>query len=198
MGKIGLFGGTFDPIHMGHIALAKRVLEQFELDSIIFIPAGNPPHKSAKTITDKQHRYNMVKLATENEPSFLVSDFEILSSQPNYSYITISHFKQQYAGDEIFFIVGGDSFRDFPDWKNYKTLLSLCTFIVVPRPEIAPSQYFEKFSGDETPPRVFFIENFSFPVSSTNIRKSLQKGMDVSLQLPPFVAEYIKTNKLYL
>lgn len=198
MGKIGLFGGTFDPIHMGHIALAKRVLEQFGLDKIIFIPAGNPPHKSAKTITDKAHRYSMVKLATENEPSFLVSDFEILSSQPNYSYITISHFKQQYAGDEIFFIVGGDSFRDFPDWKNYKTLLSLCAFIVVPRPEIAPSQYFEKFSGDETPPRVFFIENFSFPVSSTNIRKSLQKGMDVSLQLPPFVAEYIKTNKLYL
>ncbi len=198
MGKIGLFGGTFDPIHTGHIALAKQVLAQFELDKIIFIPAGNPPHKSTKHVTDKEHRFRMVQLATENEPSFSVSDFELLSNKPNYSYLTISHFKEQFAGDEIFFIVGGDSFRDFPDWKNYKTLLTLCTFIVVSRPEIAPAQYFEKFSGDETPPRVFFLENFSFPVSSTNIRKSLQKGMDVSLQLPPFVAEYIKTNKLYL
>ena len=198
MGKIGLFGGTFDPIHMGHIALAKRVLEQFGLDKIIFIPAGNPPHKSAKKITDKQHRFNMVKLATENEPSFLVSDFELLSDKPNYSYITISHFKQQYKSDEIFFIVGGDSFRDFPDWKNYKTLLSLCTFIVVPRPEIAPSQYFEKFRGDETPPRVFFLKNFAMPVSSTLIRKNLQTAKRDFSQLPLAVTEYIKTNKLYL
>lgn len=198
MGKIGLFGGTFDPIHMGHIALAKRVLEQFKLDNIIFIPAGNPPHKSAKAITDKQHRYNMVKLATESEPSFLVSDFELLSSKPNYSYLTISHFKQQHKDDEIFFIVGGDSFRDFPDWKNYKTLLSLCTFIVVPRPEIAPAQYFEKFRGDETPPRVFFLKNFAMPVSSTIIRKNLQTAKRDFSQLPFAVAEYIKTNKLYL
>ncbi len=198
MGKIGLFGGTFDPIHMGHIALAKRVLEQFGLDKIIFIPAGNPPHKSAKKVTDKQHRYKMVQLATEDEPSFFVSDFELLSSTPNYSYLTISHFKQQFAGDEIFFIVGGDSFRDFPDWKNYKTLLSLCTFIVVPRPEITPAQYFEKFRGDETPPRVFFLKNFAMPVSSTLIRKNLQAAKRDFSQLPLAVAEYIKTNKLYL
>ncbi len=198
MGKIGLFGGTFDPVHMGHIALAKHVLAQFALDEIIFIPAGNPPHKSAKNVTDKAHRFNMVKLATEGEPSFSVSDFELLSDRPNYSYITISHFKEQYRQDELFFIVGGDSFRDFPDWKNYKTLLTLCTFIVVSRPEIAPQQYFEKFSGDETPPRVHFLENFSYPISSTYIRKHLEKGQNVARHLPPMVHEYIKTNKLYL
>jgi len=198
MGKIGLFGGTFDPVHMGHIALAKQVLEQFGLDKIFFIPAGNPPHKSKKHVTDKEHRFRMVQLATENEPSFLVSDFELLSNHPNYSYLTISHFKQQYKSDEIFFIVGGDSFRDFPDWKNYKTLLSLCTFIVVSRPEIAPSQYFEKFSGDEVPPRVLFLENFAMPVSSTIIRKNLQAAKRDFSQLPLAVAEYIKANKLYL
>lgn len=198
MGKIGLFGGTFDPVHMGHIALAKHVIDQFSLDEIIFIPAGNPPHKSEKNVTDKTHRFRMVQLATQKEPRFSVSDFEILSDKPNYSYITISHFKETHPQDEFYFIVGGDSFRDFPDWKNYKTLLTLCTFIVVSRPEIAPEQYFEKFSGEEAPPRVFFLEDFSYPVSSTNIRRNLQNGLDVTHLLPPLVCEYIKSNKLYL
>ena len=198
MRKIGLFGGTFDPIHMGHITLAKRVFEQFNLDKIIFIPAGIPPHKSANTITDKQHRFNMVQLATKDEPAFSVSDFELIKSEPNYSYLTISHFKEQFLNDEIFFLVGGDSFRDFPLWKNYRVLLSLCTFIVVSRPEIAPSQYFEKFSGDETPPRVLFLEGFAMPVSSTMIRRNLQSAKQDFSQIPPAVAEYIKANKLYL
>lgn len=196
MSRIGLFGGTFDPIHLGHIALAERVLEDFSLDKIIFIPSGNPPHKTENNITDKMHRFNMVKLASCND-SFSVSDYEIKKEGPNYSYITISHFKEQYPNDEIFFIVGGDSFRDFPIWKNFKTLISLCTFIVVPRPEVDPLSYFEKFKDKQKPENVLFLKDFSFKVSSTEIRNDLLKGQDVSDFVPKEVYQYIKTNKLY-
>ncbi len=198
MKKIGLFGGTFDPIHFGHLTLAERVLNEFSLDEIIFIPAGSPPHKTTKKVTEKQHRLNMVLLATRDNPRFSVSDFEIQNESLNYSYITISHFKEQNPKDEFFFIVGGDSFRDFPDWKNYRTLISLCTFIVVPRPGTQPSGYFEKFCGDEVPPRVFFLNNFSCGISSTKIRTLLKEGKEIKNQVPHNVEQYIKTNKLYI
>lgn len=198
MSKIGLFGGTFDPIHFGHLMLAEQVLKEFSLDEIKFIPAGIPPHKTKKKVTDKQHRLNMVLLATKDNPRFSVSDYEICNERLNYSYITISHFKEQNPKDEFFFIVGGDSFRNFPEWKNYKTLISLCTFIVVPRPGIEPTGYFEKFCGDEAPPRVFFLTGFSCGISSTAIRMQLKEGKEVSGQVPPSVEQYIKTNKLYI
>lgn len=197
MQKIGLFGGTFDPIHSGHIALARRVLDTFLLDKLIFIPAGNPPHKTARQITDKKHRFSMVLLAAREDPRFFVSDYELNNEGPNYSYITISHFKTQYPEDEFFFIVGGDSFRDFPCWKNYRTLISMCTFVVVSRPGVDPARYFEKFQGDETPPRVLFLNDFSQDVSSTKIRQRLASGKEITGQVPPCVEQYIKTNQLY-
>lgn len=198
MGKIGLFGGTFDPIHMGHIKLAECVLKEFGLDEIIFIPAGNPPHKSTTGMTDKKHRLKMVKIAIKDNDYFSVSDYEVNNESPNYSYITISHFKEIYADHEIFFIVGGDSFRDFPDWKNYRTLISLCTFIVVSRPGIEDLEYFDKFSGDEKPPRVFFLKDFSCDISSTEIRDKLHKGDKIEGLVPHFVEQYINSNELYL
>lgn len=197
MKKIGLFGGTFDPIHCGHIALARRVLETFSLDEIIFIPAGTPPHKRSEGVTDSNHRFSMVKKAISGESRFSVSDFEINRNEPNYSYITIGYFKERYPDDEIFFIIGGDSFRDLPLWKNYETLLSMCSFIVVSRAGVAPESYFEKYSGCELPPRVFFLKDFLYDVSSTEIRDRIAEGQEISSLMPSGVSEYIKTNKLY-
>ena len=198
MGKIALFGGTFDPIHNGHIALAEKVCDDFALDRIIFIPAGIPPHKKNQDITDAVHRYQMVALATKDNPRFCVSDFELKSETPNYSYLTISHFKELFPDDEIFFLVGGDSFRDFPDWKCYRKLLSLCTFLVVPRPGVSGVQYLEKFQGDETPPRVHFLKNFACSISSTDIRKKLSDKTSVLSDVPLQVYDYILKNNLYI
>lgn len=197
MGKIGLFGGTFDPVHLGHIALAKSVVEAFSLDRLIFIPAGNPPHKQNKHITDAKHRFEMVRLATAGETKFFVSDYEVESKTPNYSYLTISHFKKEFPNDEIFFLVGGDSFRDFPDWKNYRTLLSMCQFLVVPRPGVEKQEYLEKFHGDEVPPRVFFLKDFSYDLSSTKVREMFAQGQNAEEKVPKAVYDYIRKNQLY-
>ncbi len=196
--KTGLFGGTFDPVHTGHIELAKKVLSHFSLDRIIFIPAGNPPHKLSKERTDKFHRLNMVKLATEDFSGFEVSDFEVFSEKPSYSYITITHFKEKFPEDEIFFIVGADSFRDFPEWKNYETLISLCEFIVVSRPQIPKESYYEKYKNIENLPKAEFIEDAYFDFSSTEIRKRMEENRSIKGLVPDKVENYIKTNKLYI
>lgn len=197
MGRIGLFGGTFDPVHSGHIALAKRVVNAFSLDRLIFIPAGNPPHKQNKHVTDAKHRVEMVRLATADEPKFSVSDYEVESETPNYSYLTISHFKEAFPDDEIFFLIGGDSFRNLPDWKNYRTLLTLCTFIVVPRPGVEKHEYLEKFHGDEVPPHALFLKDFAYDLSSTEVRETFVQGKDAGGKVPEAVLAYIQKNQLY-
>lgn len=197
MARIGLFGGTFDPPHTGHIELAKKVLESFDLSKIIFIPAGNPPHKQEKKKTDKAHRYRMVQLATEDFPEFFVSDFDIKNEKPNYSYMTIDHFQKEYPESEIFFIIGADSLRDLPLWMNYKKLLTMCTFIVVPRPGVSERDYFEKFAPDDPKPSLLFLEDFSYDLSSTELRKKLAMGTADDTDLPKGVKEYIKEHRLY-
>lgn len=196
MERIGLFGGTFDPPHTGHIELAKRVLSDFNLSKIILIPAGNPPHKTDKIITDKYHRFEMVKIAASGHAGLEVSDFDIKRETPNYSYITIDHFKKMYPKDEIFFIIGADSLRDLPLWMNYKELLTMCTFIVVPRPGIDESDYFSKYSPDDPEPKLLFLEDFSYDLSSTELRKKLATGA-ATAGLPEGIKEYIEENGLY-
>jgi len=197
MGAIGLFGGTFDPPHKGHIELAKDVLRKFSLDKIIFIPAGNPPHKTNKEITDKKHRYEMVKMSISNIPQFCLSDFDIKNHKPNYSYITIDYFKKCYKNDEIFFIIGADSFRDFPLWKNYRELLTMCNFIVVSRPGVDKNEYYKKFSGDENFSSVFFIDDVHYDLSSTELRESIKNKTPCKENFPQGVLEYIKEKELY-
>jgi len=197
MGRIGLFGGTFDPPHRGHIDLALAALERVQLDKIIFIPAGNPPHKQDLKKTDKLHRYRMVELATQNFSRFEVSDFDIKNEKPNYSYITIGHFKKKYPNDEIYFIIGADSLRDLPFWMNYKELVTLCKFIVVPRPGISDEDYFKNFSSNDTKPDFLFLDGFSYDLSSTELREKLTSGYVDNYGLPDGVLEYITANNLY-
>lgn len=192
MGRIGLFGGTFDPPHKAHTELAKKVAKDFSLDRVIFIPAGNPPHKQENEKTDKLHRFNMVKLATKDNDAFFVSDYDLNNEKPNYSYITIEHFKKEFPDDEIFFIIGADSLRDFPFWKNYKMLLTLCKFIVVPRPNVPKEDYYKNFEKDDDLSAFVFVEDFSYDLSSTELRNNLTKD-----ELPNGVYEYIKENRLY-
>ncbi len=197
MGKIGIFGGTFDPPHIGHIELANRVSERFSLDRFIFIPAGNPPHKTDKNITDKYHRYEMLRLAVSDNPKFEISDFDLNNKNPNYSYVTIEHFKSLYPDDEIFFVVGADSYRDFPLWKNYPDILSACSFIVVNRSGIESQSCYKKYKDISCGHTAFFLNDFSYEISSTELRDALSSGDFLKCDLQQSVLEYIQKNKLY-
>ena len=196
MARIGLFGGTFDPVHVGHMALAEQVRKDMMLDRIILLPAGNPPHKSQKDITDKLHRFCMLQIAAEPYPYISVSDYEILKETPNYSYQTIADFREMYPEDEIFFIVGGDSFLNFPKWKEYRKLLTMCPFIVVSRPGISSEEYPESFRDIVPSPRIFHI-HAAYDISSTNVRNMLYVGERADAFLPKGVLEYIEEHELY-
>lgn len=197
MSKIGLFGGTYDPIHKGHIKIAEIVLDKMKLDKIIFIPAGDPPHKQDKKVTEKSDRLNMVRLATEYNKAFSVSDYEINKKARSYSFDLINHFKSVYKEDELYFIIGGDSLYNIPTWYRYEELLGLCNFVVISRPDVKKKNLLDKFSGKEKPPRLFFIDDVSIPISSTEIRKKLKNSEDIKDYVSEPVFNYITTNELY-
>lgn len=197
MARIGLLGGTFDPVHNGHVAIAQTVKKQLGLNKIIIIPTGDPPHKQEKDVTDKHHRLTMAKQVFLPLGYYEVSDYEIKKTTPSYSVDMLKHFISLYPYDEIYFIIGADSFRDIPTWWHYRELLTLCQIIVVSRPDTKKTELLSRFAGDELPPRVFYIGDVSYDISSTEIRELISSGGDISHLVPEAVQKYIKENNLY-
>lgn len=194
--KTGLFGGTFDPVHNGHIKVAQAAKSHLQLDRVIFIPSGDPPHKTGRSITDKADRLAMVRLAAK-EADALVSEWELNREEKSYSLETVRHFQKEFPEDELYFIIGADSFHDLPAWWHYRELLTACRFAVVSRPEIEEARLLEWYKGDEAPPRVFFLDNLFIDISSTRIRQLAGEGKDISQLVPPSVLAYIQEQKLY-
>lgn len=194
--KTGLFGGTFDPIHNGHIKVAQTAKNSLQLDRVIFIPSGDPPHKTGKKITDKALRLTMVKQAAESVGAF-VSDWELTRETKSYSVETVRHFQAEFPEDELFFIIGADSFYDLPSWWHYRELMELCSFAVISRPDTDRENLLARYAGDEKPPRVFFLDGLQMDISSTKIRQMVQEGKDVSHLVPPEVLANIKMHHLY-
>ena len=184
--KIGLLGGTFDPVHNGHLAIARAAICQAGLSSVIFIPAGDPPHK-AKTGAGAAQRLEMVRLATKGDPRFLVSDYEVEKAGPSYSVDTVRHFKAQHGGAELYFIMGDDAYSDIATWHDAKTLLGLCRFLVFSRKNLP------------VPPPAEKIEITPIAISSTQIREGLKQKekQNLSALLPEGVYAYILANHLY-
>ena len=194
--KTGLFGGTFDPLHNGHMKVAQEAKNHLQLDRVIFIPSGDPPHKTDREITGKKHRLEMVRMAAEQEGAF-VSDWELMRERKSYSVETVRHFKETYPEDELFFIIGADSFRDLPSWWHYRELMALCSFVVVSRPDAEKKVLLSRYQCDETPPRVFFLDGIFMDISSTEIRQMVREGKDVSHLVPEAVHTYILNHRLY-
>lgn len=197
MMRTGLFGGTFDPVHKGHILVAEIAKEKMNLDEIIFIPAGNPPHKTDKDITDGGKRLKMLSLATEKKPCFKVSDYEILKREKSYSVDLVRHFKENLKDSELFLIIGADSFYNLPTWYHYEELMEMTSFIVISRPQVKKENLLDKFSGNEKPMRAFFIDDVSIPISSSEIRQALFCGENAEKYLDKSVLSYIKEKGLY-
>lgn len=209
MKKIGLFGGTFNPIHIGHINIAKTVYESFSLDELHFIPSKIPPHKNL-WLTPAKDRYEMVKLAVRNlKGNYFVSDYEIKKKGVSYTYLTLKHYRKNYPNDQIFFITGSDIFATIQTWNNWERLFDLANFIVINRKELSfielisilPKKLLKILRNLETFEntlygRIVLFKAKEVDISSTKIRDMFKTG-EMSSYLPGSVVEYIKKNNLY-
>ena len=186
--RLAIFGGTFDPIHNGHLAMARAAARCCDLERVLFIPAGTPPHKAAGTHAPYADRVRMVELACAGEPRFEVSRLEA-GAQKSYSIDTIGKVRATLApDDELCFLIGADAFAEIKTWHRYQDVLRAVEFIVVSRPRC---QY-------AIPPgaRVRKLDDLEVPASSSEIRRKLAAG-DWSVDVPPAVREYIRSNRLY-
>jgi len=217
--KIGLLGGTFDPVHNGHLAVADHVMNTLELDFIWFIPAAHPPHKTGhgdgREISGFAHRIAMLERALKGNSAFVISDIEAKRSSPSYSIDTIKLLLPQIGNNaDVFFIIGADAFLEIDTWKRYQELPALVHFVIISRPTYPPRRVGEiinqNFSGyaydssrkiwsSSANKGTFFLQHMEpVSISSTEIRNRVRKGMGIRGLVPPSVEDYIRKHSLYI
>ncbi|MBO8164158.1 MAG: nicotinate-nucleotide adenylyltransferase [Brevibacillus sp.] len=188
--EIGLMGGTFDPIHLGHLLAAEQAREQAGLDEVWFLPSRVPPHKQGEEITPAVHRLRMTELATADHPAFHVCSVELERSGPSYTVDTLHVLLQRYPDVRFSFIIGGDMVNMLPKWHRFDELVRMVHFIGLERPGTAADR--QKFW-----PYVTFVEMPQWDVSSTLIRRKVRAGLSIRYLVPDAVERYIKENGLY-
>lgn len=189
--RIALFGGTFDPVHWGHLLLAESTRAAYRLDRVVFIPTGLPPHKRP-AVARPADRLRMLCLATARHSSFDVSDWEIRQKRVVYSYETIAHFRDRWPRAKLFFIVGTDMLRGIGHWKKGKELLDRCMFLGAERPGISWSRLPPDVRRKARP-----IQWPAVPLASHDIRARVKKGRSIRYQVPDAVERYIRKHGLY-
>lgn len=192
--KIGILGGTFDPIHNGHLDLAEAAIESLELDEVVFIPAARNPLKKRGAASQKQ-RLEMVQIAIKDQPQYLVSDIELSRGGASYMVDTLMELQYVKPGD-YWLLMGTDSLRTFSEWKNYLKILRLCRLGVAMRPPQTQTEV-ETYVDPEILSKVDWIKMEPSEVSSTGIRHRLEEGKVTSHWMPASVSSYIRENKLY-
>lgn len=196
--RLGIMGGTFDPVHYGHLVTAEEALAQFRLDGVVFMPTGSPVSKQHKTVTPAQDRYLMTVIATAANPDFSVSTLEIDRPGPTYTVDTMRQLREVYgAAVEVFFITGADAVWDILHWKDPADLARLATFIAATRPGYDLSRFSAELPEPPEAPRVEFMEVPALAISSTDIRARIAEGRPVRYLLPEAVAAYIAKRRLY-
>ncbi len=195
--KMAILGGTFDPIHIGHLMIAQQACNNFELNKIIFMPAGIPPHKEKMKITASRHRLEMVKIAINDNPLFTISQWELNKKRKSYTVDTLKYFENQNIAQEIYFIIGADSLYDMFNWKNPDYLLNHSNFIVAARSGYSLEKTFKDQRFRDYEDNIHFLNNFKLDISSSMIRKQIKNNFPVKYLLPDEVIDYIHTNDLY-
>jgi nicotinate-nucleotide adenylyltransferase len=197
--RIGVFGGTFDPVHYGHIELARQAVNECSLDKLIVIPVNEQPFKMDRALAHGRHRYNMLKLAFECDDKIIVSDIELAKGDVSYTIDTLREIKRLYENAEISFIVGIDAFLKVEMWKDSDELLRDYSFIIGTRPGYLESELDGLISSllESHHTNVMKIDNMQIPVSSTEIKESIKSGKGYGEALAPEVERYIITNGLY-
>jgi nicotinate-nucleotide adenylyltransferase len=219
--RIALYGGTFDPIHLGHLEVAHQVCELFEIDRVLFVPANVAPHKVGRPVTPALHRYAMLILATQDDDDMVVSTFELESKHGGYTVDTLTHFQKEFGDStDLFFIMGADSWAEISTWRDWERLLSLASHIVVTRPgyeistpseelrerlidirsagherrQQAGADRIERRVLDHRAGRVYLTDIVMRDVSATQVRRLASEGKYDQLEklVPPAVAEYME------
>lgn len=199
--KIGLFGGTFNPIHTGHLIAAQDALEALKLSRVWFVPCATPPHKPEASLAPAHHRLRMIRAAIRGDRRFAVSDIEIQRGGVSYSVDTLRQLRRRHPKADWFFIIGSDSFKELHGWREIETLARLCHFIVVARPDFEMKNLSARrcrLDGD-TFKRVcrHQVRAHLIGISSTEIRQRVRAGKSIRHLTPDAVADYIKKHSLY-
>ena len=212
--KLGLFGGTFNPIHCGHILAAEQIIERIGLDRICFIPSNIPPHKEENELAEANQRLEMAELAISGNEKFCISDYEILKNERCYTIDTLKHFNEIFPDDELYFIVGHDIFNPIETWKDYKELFDLSNFIVISRPGFSDNdnelplaikddfRYYKKgyeiqFYKHKSSNLLIKTRIKGLEVSSSEIRELVKSNKSIKELVPLPVQRYILNNNLY-
>lgn len=197
--RIGIMGGTFDPIHVGHLVTADFVMQQLNLEKVVFIPAGIPPHKVQANMASAKDRYNMTVLATSDNPSFTVSDIEIRRKGISYTIDTLKEMNERYFNAELYFIVGTDAVAEIPSWEKASGLLEYCCFVAATRPGFASSvEKSIEFFGERARDKIIRLDTPELEISSTDIRNRVRQKRSFKYIVPASVELYIKKEGLYL
>ena len=212
--RIGILGGTFNPVHIAHLRIAEEVREACDLDRVLFIPAATPPHKALAGDVPFAHRLAMVEEAIAENPAFAASDLENRRSGKSYSVHTLEILREENPEAEYFFLMGMDSFREISSWREYRRLFSLCHLVVTarpgsesaPPPELLPVAVRDEFCYDDASQKlvhrsgftVIFLKETYLDISSTRIRELREAGRSVRYLVPAVVDHYIQQHALYL
>lgn len=197
--RIGVMGGTFDPIHIGHLVTAEAVRLEYNLEKVIFIPASQPPHKQNSTVTPAFHRYIMTVMATYSNPFFFVSDMELNRPGPSYTLDTMRALIAQYGDNsDFYFITGVDAVQDLATWHNVEELLDICHFVAATRPGcIGTIDNVIQYFGAKGQERIHRLATPELEISSTDIREKVKKGLSIKYIVPESVESYILKENLY-
>ncbi len=201
MARIGVMGGTFDPVHYGHLVTAEEARVQFDLEQVLFVPNRYPPHKALDQVTDPEHRYRMTQLAVHSNPRFAVSRLEIDRPGPSYTIDTILTLRRDHGARDLFYITGADAILQIVrgEWERSPELLNLCQFIAASRPgfpiDVHDLRRYNITGG--LLDNLHVMEIPALAISSTDIRRRVAAGRPIRYLVPDEVAEYIGTQGLY-
>jgi len=199
--RIGIMGGTFDPIHLGHLVTAEAARHQFSLEQVLFVPSGQPPHKLGRQVTGAEHRYLMTFLAIASNPDFQIARLEIDRPGHSYTFDTVIQLAAEYGRTaELYFITGADVMRDILSWHRAEELLKACHFVAASRPGFTLENYMNKedLARFRNQGNIHFISVPAMAISSTDVRRRVAGGESIRYLVPDAVENYIYKNKLYL
>ncbi len=211
--RIAIYGGSFDPFHLGHLMPTIRAQETFGFDAVYVVPAGNPPHKDGEPLTPVTHRFAMVALATSSQSGFFTSDVEVGASGPTYTVDTVRRFRRDFDDATLYFLLGSDSLAQIATWDRWQELVELCHLVVLHRPQMWGEELRERIPEgmderivevaplsqvpESERPMVYLLNHEPFPISATSIRDRSRDGVSIRELVPPEVFSYVEKYRLY-